>query len=734
VLAFSYQTGYSDALYMRYGYDSDNRLRQAESSRDRVIWDRDALYSYYRHGPLARTELGTHHVQGLDYVYTLQGWLKGMNGAVGRDPGADGNSSGPRAHFARDAIHFSLGYYENDYRPANQRDQLAPGSYFELGTAGSDFAAAGPPLYNGNIRHMVTGLHDSLGAALPLQGTAYGYDQLNRLAGMRVFEHTAKTNSWENGVEIGKYRMDSVTYDANGNILTLARNGNKSTPDEAMDRLSYHYTPGSNRLTHVGDAVPAGRYANDIDAQQTDNYSYNAIGQLTADAEAGIAQIEWTLSGKVKRITRTAGSERPDLEFEYDAAGNRVKKTVIGKGEAPTTLTRYVRDAQGNVISTYDEDADGLWRTEQYLYGSARLGSYAERIRIAKTTEHPDTNRCQRTLGRKRYELTNHLGNVLSTVSDRKRAVAGAGGSIAYWELEVMSCTDYYPFGMQMAGRSFASKGYRYSFNGQEVDNEIKGSGNSINYKYRMYDPRIARFFAVDPIARRYPELSVYQHSSLNPIWKVEIEGLEGAEYRFRQYMKSQGGIQEQAEEHADQMHGEVAKQILRYGTPVEDAFGVITGRDFDGQPYNRGEAAAWGAASFIPFTKLAKLAKPVFKVAKGTSRIAGKVGNFGNKTLLNEHFIKHGDEFGGKFRNAEEYAIGAQNFFKREGDNVFEFVHENGEIVKFDKANNIFGVAKDDGTIKTIFKPDEGFDYFKDQLRKSQGDDAVKALDDISD
>src|SRR5690606_22797497 len=126
--------------------------------------------------------------------------------------------------------------------------------------------------------------------------------------------------------------------------------------------------------------------------------------------------------------------------------------------------------------------------------------------------------------------------------------------------------------------------------------------------------------------------------------------------------------------------------------------------------------------------------AKPVFKVAKGTSRIAGKVGNFGNKTLLNEHFIKHGDEFGGKFRNAEEYAIGAQNFFKREGDDVFEFVRENGEIVKFDTANNIFGVAKDDGTIKTMFKPDEGFDYFKDQLRKSQGDDAVKALDDIAD
>jgi len=43
-----------------------------------------------------------------------------------------------------------------------------------------------------------------------------------------------------------------------------------------------------------------------------------------------------------------------------------------------------------------------------------------------------------------------------------------------------------------------------------------------------MYDPRVARFFAVDPIAREYPELTPYQHSSLNPIWLREVEGLEG--------------------------------------------------------------------------------------------------------------------------------------------------------------------------------------------------------------
>jgi RHS repeat-associated protein len=83
-----------------------------------------------------------------------------------------------------------------------------------------------------------------------------------------------------------------------------------------------------------------------------------------------------------------------------------------------------------------------------------------------------------------------------------------------------------YPFGSIL---SSVSKGvYRYGFNGQEQDNEIKGSGNSLNYTFRMYDPRIGRFFAVDPIAAEYPELTPYQFASNSPIINVELEGLEG--------------------------------------------------------------------------------------------------------------------------------------------------------------------------------------------------------------
>jgi hypothetical protein len=59
------------------------------------------------------------------------------------------------------------------------------------------------------------------------------------------------------------------------------------------------------------------------------------------------------------------------------------------------------------------------------------------------------------------------------------------------------------------------------------MDDEIKGEGNSINYEYRMHDPRIGRFFAVDPLAPKYPHYSPYQFSGNRPIDCVELEGLE---------------------------------------------------------------------------------------------------------------------------------------------------------------------------------------------------------------
>jgi len=78
-----------------------------------------------------------------------------------------------------------------------------------------------------------------------------------------------------------------------------------------------------------------------------------------------------------------------------------------------------------------------------------------------------------------------------------------------------------------MPGRHGNSSDYRYGFQGQELDNEIKGEGNSINFKYRMHDPRVGRFFAVAPLFRDYPHNSPYAFSENKVIQFIELEGLE---------------------------------------------------------------------------------------------------------------------------------------------------------------------------------------------------------------
>jgi RHS repeat-associated protein len=80
---------------------------------------------------------------------------------------------------------------------------------------------------------------------------------------------------------------------------------------------------------------------------------------------------------------------------------------------------------------------------------------------------------------------------------------------------------------MLLPNRHGSSDSYRYGFQGQEKDDEIKGEGNSINFKYRMHDPRINRFFAIDPLASKYPWNSPYAFSENNLIRFIELEGLE---------------------------------------------------------------------------------------------------------------------------------------------------------------------------------------------------------------
>ncbi|ADX67574.1 RHS repeat-associated core domain-containing protein [Weeksella virosa] len=109
----------------------------------------------------------------------------------------------------------------------------------------------------------------------------------------------------------------------------------------------------------------------------------------------------------------------------------------------------------------------------------------------------------------------------------------------------------YYPFGLKHTGyndltlgveivnssdvrvgigvvnmQTSGSDSYNYKFLGQERQDEL--GLNWDTFRYRNYDYAIGRFFGVDPITEDYMSISPYQFAHNNPVWKIELEGLEG--------------------------------------------------------------------------------------------------------------------------------------------------------------------------------------------------------------
>ena len=542
----SYQPDKIDAFYHKYSYDAENRLTDVYTSANKIHWEHDAYYEYYRHGPLGRMVLGQQQVQGVDYAYTLQGWLKGINSTALTPAGDMGSDGDAGKTVARDAFGFALHYFgPDDYKPVSSTKTVFASGY---NNSGADFK----PLFNGNIAAISNSLR--FGNNVPAKPLLYQYtyDQLNRLVGMQAETGLdTTTNTWT-PVKTNDYK-EAVTYDANGNIITYDRNGAANVNGIAMDALKYKYyyidqsgnrqsyNPASppaantvktytNQLAYIDDISSS--YTDDIDAQASGNYVYDEIGNLIKDNAENIDEIQWTVYGKIKRIVKKqSGTVISQIDYTYDAAGNRISK-IVGNKE-----TWYVRDGSGNVMGVYTKDAGinngHLTLDEVHLYGSSRLGMIKASIDVTQNYIPPANGGkyfLTFTRGKKFFELSNHLGNVLASVSDKKIGVAKASpnqNQVSYYLPHIVNANDYYPFGMQMPGRTYSGSPYRYGFNGKEKDSETYGEGNQYDYGFRIYNPRIGRFLSVDPLTPKYPMLSTYQFASNTPIGSIDLDGLE---------------------------------------------------------------------------------------------------------------------------------------------------------------------------------------------------------------
>ena len=117
----------------------------------------------------------------------------------------------------------------------------------------------------------------------------------------------------------------------------------------------------------------------------------------------------------------------------------------------------------------------------------------------------------------------------MATVSDKKLQYSSNGTSIDYYNPDVVTANDYYPFGSQLPGRKYiqANNTYRYGFNGKEKSDEVYGDGNVYDYGFRIYNPRIGKFLSVDPLSKNYSFYSPYQFAGNNPIEFIDRDGLE---------------------------------------------------------------------------------------------------------------------------------------------------------------------------------------------------------------
>jgi RHS repeat-associated protein len=438
VLQVSYNPGKEDEFYHKYKYDANNRVTSVSTSKDGNLWERDASYEYYLHGPLKRTQIGEDLLQGLDYTYTINGWLKGINHpslTFASDPIDPNKINDPlkplrpkdgysdistnatlSSQVGKDAFGMALTYFAGDYT----RD----GSFFDVSTAGHNTAQplTGRSLYNGNIAAWTTNMQYPVSASVKYKGrveNAYTYDELNRIKSQQMVQ---------NGLPINDYKS-SYKYDKNGNIESQTNTGYNNLN---LDDLTYHYYDGTNKLSHVteGEGVIQTAFDKDMESQAAGNYSYDAIGNLTRDADQHIKSITWTPYGKVKKVQKWKDDDEnldgAYTEFLYDATGNRVLKKQLQPGGL-TTYNYYVRDASGNVMAVYNKDVPlgsttgELKLIEVSLYGSDRVGMYIKPVGIglqyAEEPLLPEEVRVTADATKTAYEELSYLVNPGATIT-----------------------------------------------------------------------------------------------------------------------------------------------------------------------------------------------------------------------------------------------------------------------------------------------------------------------------
>lgn len=512
-----------------YTYDNGGRLielnKKIDSEDSKTIFKN----TYNELGKIVTEKIGvtaTNALQTIDYLYNIRGWLKGINDVF--------NSS------ENDLFSEKINYYDflNDLNNNQQQ-------------------------YNGNICSIKW-----INKQMSNWG-AYGfyYDKLNRIKQSEYGEYT--TAGVFQGVESDKYDENNITYDLNGNIITLNRRGNTLPGIGAIDQLDYTYD--GNQLKKVHDAISPIYERGDF-SDRVDNpteYYYDWNGNMYKDDNKGITDITYNYLNLPEKITFNASNY---IQYSYDASGSKVQKKVYKAGIL--NLTEYYAGATTYTIpgSTTFSPATHL----NYII--------AENGRLVKSGSSF------------KYEffLKDHLGNTRVVFTD-----ANSNGMIENNTSEILQYADYYPFGLLQNHATTLNDDNRRLYNGKDLqsdafDLDITGTFETLfdwyDYGARFYDPQIGRFHSVDNYSEKNYSRSNYLYSLDNPFNFVDINGDSAwsikKQWNSRYIAKYQNSVQNTIKQYQKQGKtftcDDLALSVLidfaaKYGLPVSITNGTGT-------------------------------------------------------------------------------------------------------------------------------------------------------------
>lgn len=351
----------------------------------------------------------------------------------------------------------------------------------------NNFPFSNSKLYNGNISEMTwKGRGDT-----QKRGYGYQYDGLNRLTKAVYRGYNPTAGNWNK--EAYRYNVPSITYDLNGNILSLQRKGfksgviNQNASFGTIDNLSYTYS--GDQLLSVSDASI--HYQNDFNDGNTvgNDYVYDVNGNMTQDKNKDIS-ITYNHLNLPTTVTNT---NNQTITYIYDAVGVKLRKTYINQGSSSTTDYSAI----GNYLT-----ANGGERILDFIF-----------TEDGRLVDDNNTFRYE-------YYYKDHLGNNRLGFSDYD-----SNGELS--TTEISQQTNYYPFGLSHQGTYYGTPtltSHKYLYNSMEEQNEM--GIHHYDFGARNYDAAISRWSNIDPLAEKMRRHSPYNYGFNNPIYFVDPDGM----------------------------------------------------------------------------------------------------------------------------------------------------------------------------------------------------------------